>query len=107
MDEQQKYQENYEWVCAQCTKMSEDVLYLGTRTEKILEIVEACVKALKAGKKVMFCGNGGSAADCSHIVGELQKGFLKKRQYIPLLLKWRHRKGMNLHVKQAAPATFW
>ena len=29
--------------------------------------------------KVMVCGNGGSAADADHIVGELMKGFLKKR----------------------------
>ena len=27
-----------------------------------------------------MCGNGGSAADCEHIVGELMKGFLKKRE---------------------------
>lgn len=31
------------------------------------------------GGKVMICGNGGSAADAEHIVGELMKGFLKKR----------------------------
>jgi D-sedoheptulose 7-phosphate isomerase len=31
------------------------------------------------GKKLMVCGNGGSAADSEHIVGELMKGFLKKR----------------------------
>lgn len=29
--------------------------------------------------KLLLCGNGGSAADCDHIVGELMKGFLKKR----------------------------
>lgn len=29
--------------------------------------------------KLLLCGNGGSAADCGHIVGELLKGFLKKR----------------------------
>ena len=27
----------------------------------------------------MLCGNGGSAADCEHIAGELLKGFLMKR----------------------------
>jgi D-sedoheptulose 7-phosphate isomerase len=32
------------------------------------------------GGKVMVCGNGGSAADAEHIVGELMKGFLLKRQ---------------------------
>lgn len=31
------------------------------------------------GGKLLCCGNGGSAADCDHFVGELMKGFLKKR----------------------------
>lgn len=31
------------------------------------------------GGKVLLAGNGGSAADCVHISGELLKGFLKKR----------------------------
>lgn len=30
--------------------------------------------------KVLVCGNGGSAADSEHIVGELMKGFLLKRK---------------------------
>ncbi len=29
--------------------------------------------------KLLLCGNGGSAADCEHIVGELMKGFYLKR----------------------------
>lgn len=32
-----------------------------------------------AGGKLLLCGNGGSAADCAHIVGELMKGFLLPR----------------------------
>jgi D-sedoheptulose 7-phosphate isomerase len=31
------------------------------------------------GGKLLLCGNGGSAADCEHIVGELMKGFLSRR----------------------------
>jgi phosphoheptose isomerase len=31
------------------------------------------------GGKLLLCGNGGSAADCEHIVGELMKGFLRPR----------------------------
>ncbi|HEY3473354.1 MAG TPA: SIS domain-containing protein [Anaerolineales bacterium] len=31
------------------------------------------------GGKVLTCGNGGSAADAEHIVGELMKGYLLKR----------------------------
>ena len=31
------------------------------------------------GGKILCCGNGGSSADSDHLVGELMKGFLKKR----------------------------
>jgi D-sedoheptulose 7-phosphate isomerase len=44
--------------------------------EKSFNILEACVLG---GGKALVCGNGGSAADAEHIVGELMKGFLKKR----------------------------
>jgi D-sedoheptulose 7-phosphate isomerase len=39
-------------------------------------LLEAC---FERGGKVMVCGNGGSAADCEHLVGELMKGFLSRR----------------------------
>lgn len=38
--------------------------------------------------KVLVCGNGGSAADAEHIVSELMKGFLLKRE---LNMENRHR----------------
>ncbi len=37
------------------------------------------INTYKSGGKVLVCGNGGSCADCEHIVGELMKGFLNKR----------------------------
>ncbi len=37
-------------------------------------------QALKAGKPLLVCGNGGSAADAQHIAGELVGRFLKERQ---------------------------
>ncbi len=39
----------------------------------------AMVECYDNGGKLLCCGNGGSAADCDHLVGELMKGFLKKR----------------------------
>lgn len=33
----------------------------------------------REGGKLLLCGNGGSAADCDHIAGELLKGFLSHR----------------------------
>ncbi len=41
--------------------------------------LQALINCFSAGGKLLLCGNGGSCADCSHIAGELLKGFLKKR----------------------------
>lgn len=35
----------------------------------------ACVKALRSGGRVLFCGNGGSAADAQHLAGEFISRF--------------------------------
>ncbi|MBQ8907280.1 MAG: SIS domain-containing protein [Clostridia bacterium] len=40
---------------------------------------DAIIDTYKKGGKVLLCGNGGSCADCDHIVGELMKGFLLRR----------------------------
>ena len=52
--------------------------------EPCKEALAAAVMMLKSsfynGGKLLVCGNGGSAADCSHIAGELMKGFLRKRE---------------------------
>jgi len=47
--------------------------------EDILKAQELFIDCYKNGGKILLCGNGGSCADCDHIVGELMKGFLKKR----------------------------
>ena len=38
-------------------------------------VAQACVKSLNAGGKVVFCGNGGSAADAQHLAGEFVSRF--------------------------------
>ncbi|MFA7119681.1 MAG: SIS domain-containing protein [Sphaerochaetaceae bacterium] len=45
--------------------------------KKSYKILETCYEH---GKKLLLCGNGGSASDCEHIVGELMKGFLLPRK---------------------------
>ena len=42
------------------------------------------LQCAKANATVLVCGNGGSAADCEHIVGELMKGFWLKRPLPPV-----------------------
>ena len=41
---------------------------------------DALLACYRAGGKVLVCGNGGSAADAEHIVGELMKKFRKHRE---------------------------
>jgi len=43
------------------------------------DIYETIKTSFEGGGKLLLCGNGGSAADCDHITGELMKGFLLKR----------------------------
>ena len=44
--------------------------------EAVYGILERCYEN---GGKLLIAGNGGSAADAEHIVGELMKGFVKRR----------------------------
>ena len=50
--------------------------------EQAAEMMIACYRQ---GGKVLVCGNGGSAADSLHIVGELMKGFILPRKLKPEL----------------------
>lgn len=47
--------------------------------QKIAEATRACVATFRAGGKVLFCGNGGSAADAQHIAAELSGRFYTDR----------------------------
>jgi D-sedoheptulose 7-phosphate isomerase len=44
--------------------------------EAAFEILRDCYRQ---GGKILVCGNGGSASDSEHIVGELMKGYLLER----------------------------
>ncbi|MBQ8802325.1 MAG: SIS domain-containing protein [Tyzzerella sp.] len=48
--------------------------------EDIDKALELMIHTYQNGGKVLVCGNGGSASDSEHIVGELMKGFLLKRE---------------------------
>ena len=48
--------------------------------DKMNAVIEAVVRALAAGKPLLVCGNGGSAADAMHITGELVGRFLIERR---------------------------
>lgn len=41
--------------------------------------LQLLITCYRQGGKLLVCGNGGSASDAEHIVGELMKGFMSKR----------------------------
>jgi len=49
----------------------------------ICDAVNAVTNAFKNGNKVLFCGNGGSAADAQHLAAEFSGRFYKDRKALP------------------------
>ncbi len=48
--------------------------------EDIEGLIAVLTESFRAGGKLLVCGNGGSASDCEHIVGELMKSFVLPRR---------------------------
>jgi len=57
----------------------------GALLEPFSKLVEICVDAVRAGNKLVFFGNGGSAADCQHIATELTIRYVTDRAPIAAL----------------------
>ena len=55
--------------------------------DKMVQVVEDCsnviTAAFKNGNKVLFCGNGGSAADAQHLAAEFSGRFYTDRDALP------------------------
>lgn len=66
-------------------RIAEDVLAV---TDEVLDRLQGPIEELaaelagrlRAGGKILVCGNGGSAADAQHLAGELVNRFLKERR---------------------------
>ena len=54
----------------------------------LVAAVEAICETYRGGHKLIACGNGGSASDAEHIVGELMKGFLLPRKLDKKMEEW-------------------
>jgi D-sedoheptulose 7-phosphate isomerase len=57
------------------------------QNEDLLKTIETCVQLItqcfKSGNKLLFCGNGGSAADAQHLAAEFSGRFYKDRDALP------------------------
>lgn len=57
--------------------------FFDTKGELVVEISRAMAVCLASGGKVMFCGNGGSAADSQHLAAEFTNRFRLERPPLP------------------------
>ena len=54
-----------------------------TLHETVERVADACLKALRGDNKLLFMGNGGSAADSQHLAGEMVSRFAFDRPGLP------------------------
>jgi D-sedoheptulose 7-phosphate isomerase len=59
------------------------IKYLQSQTGLLASIADEMARAFRCGKKVLLCGNGGSAADAQHIAAELTGKFYYNRKPLP------------------------
>ena len=66
---------------------SADVKNKIAQNDAMLATIDTCVSAIvtafKSGNKVLFCGNGGSAADAQHLAAEFSGRFYTDRDALP------------------------
>ena len=72
--------------------------------QEIIDAVEVLIEAYKGHHKLLVCGNGGSASDSEHIVGELMKGFVKKRTIPDELREKLNDDELSSYLQGALPA---
>ena len=75
-------------ILAESIAVKQSVLNNSDFILSIENVVEKTVKAYTENKKVLFCGNGGSAADAQHLAAELSGRFLLNRK--PLFAEALH-----------------
>lgn len=61
-------------------RVKQEILEDGFITDNLAQMVEQIAETLITGGKLLLCGNGGSASDAIHIVGEIVGRFQKERK---------------------------
>lgn len=61
-------------------KLKQSLLEDARFIEQIQRVIDLIVQVYKENKKVLFCGNGGSAADAQHLAAELSGRFYYDRE---------------------------
>jgi D-sedoheptulose 7-phosphate isomerase len=62
-----------------CASVMQSLLESSAYLSAVVKVADAMTKCLRSGNKILFFGNGGSAADAQHLAAELSGRFLKER----------------------------
>lgn len=68
-----------DFIKSELRQISDNFIKLQALAPVIEQVANACALTIKQGGKVMFCGNGGSAADSQHLAAELVGRYKKNR----------------------------
>lgn len=60
-----------QYINEQFEQLSNQLLQLKSESSKVVEIANICIDAIRNEHKVIWCGNGGSAAQSQHLAAEL------------------------------------
>ncbi len=64
-------------------QMLDHCLASGPLQAELIRAVQCCADSLRSGGKLLFAGNGGSAAEAQHFSAEMVGRFLKERRPLP------------------------
>jgi len=68
-----------------CAAVTQQLLEAPEYLTAVVAAADAMTKCLRSGNKILFFGNGGSAADAQHLAAELSGRFMRER---PSLSGW-------------------
>jgi len=83
MNEQERVQDDIRALLRETARNLEAMAADQALVEDIAKVAHACVTALGSGRKILFAGNGGSAADAQHLAAELVSRFAYDRPGLP------------------------
>src|SRR5271166_6358925 len=63
-----------------CASVMQSLVQSPVYLSAVVKVADAMTKCLRSGNKILFFGNGGSAADAQHLAAELSGRFLKERK---------------------------
>ena len=75
--------EKIEQIISASISVKQQILADDTLKQTVATTVDIIVTAFKNGNKVLFAGNGGSAADAQHLAAEFSGRFYKDRKALP------------------------